>query len=135
MRLSRESRYALEGLAVLAAHPAGEVVDAREIADRAQLPAAYLSKIFRSLALAGVLRSRRGRGYSLWRPAEQITLGEILRAVEGDHVIWESCIFWREECDDAHPCPLHFRWADMKPQVQDAMGSVTLADIAEHRPP
>jgi DNA-binding IscR family transcriptional regulator len=43
-----------------------------------------------------------------------------------------TCIFWREECDTEHPCPLHFRWSELKPGIQDSMGAVTLADIAQH---
>jgi Rrf2 family protein len=132
MRLARESRYAIEALVVLADAPPGEMMEAREIATLAHLPAAFLSKILRQLTLGGVLRSQRGKGYELARPPERIALGDVLRAVEGDEVIWETCIFWREECDTEHPCPLHFRWTELKPGIQDAMGSVTLADIARH---
>ncbi|MGZ8630336.1 MAG: RrF2 family transcriptional regulator [Actinomycetota bacterium] len=132
MRLARESRYAIEALVVLAGRPVGQVMEAREIAEEAHLPAAFLSKILRSLALGGVLRSQRGKGYALSRAPEEVSLGEVLRAVEDGEVIWETCIFWREECDAEHPCPLHFRWTELKPGIQDAMGSVTLADVAMH---
>ena len=132
MRLARESRYAIEALVVLAGRPADTVMEAREIADAAHLPGPFLSNILRLLALGGVLRSQRGRGYALARPPERIALGDVLRAVEGDEVIWETCIFWREECDSEHPCPLHFRWTELKPGIQEAMGSVTLADVASH---
>jgi Rrf2 family protein len=115
---------------VLASVPPGEMTEAREIAERAHLPAPFLSKILRSLTTAGVLRSRRGRGYQLARSPDRITLGDVLRAVEGHEAIWDRCIFWREECDEDRPCPLHFRWAQLKPGIQDAMGSVTLADVA-----
>ncbi|MGZ8602377.1 MAG: RrF2 family transcriptional regulator [Actinomycetota bacterium] len=132
MRLARESRYAIEALVVLAGAPPGEMMEAREVAELAHLPAPYLSKILRLLALGGVLRSQRGKGYVLARAPDRILLGDVLRAVEGEEVIWETCIFWREECDTERPCPLHFRWTELKPDIQDAMGSVTLADIATH---
>jgi Rrf2 family protein len=132
MRLTRESRYAIEALVVLAGRATGTVMEGREIADAAHLPGPFLSKILRLLALGGVLRSQRGKGYALARPPEEVALGDVLRAVEGDDVIWETCIFWREECDTEHPCPLHFRWTELKPGIQNAMGSVTLADIARH---
>jgi Rrf2 family protein len=132
MRLARESRYAIEALVALASAPAGRMVEAGEIAERAHLPAPFLSKIMRSLAIGGVLRSQRGKGYVLARAPEHIGLDEIVQAVEGRGAIWETCIFWREECDEAHPCPLHFRWTDLRPGIQDAMSSVTLADIAAH---
>lgn len=132
MRLARESRYALEALVVLGSVPAGEMMEAREIAERANLPAPFLSKILRSLAAGGVLRSQRGRGFTLARPPDRIVLGDVLTAVEGHEAIWDTCIFWRSDCDEARPCPLHFRWTEIKPDVQQAMGSVTLADIAAH---
>lgn len=132
MRLIRESRYAIEALVVLAAEPADTVMEARDIADAAHLPGPFLSKILRLLALGGVVRSRRGQGYALARPPEEIALADVLRAVEGDDVIWETCIFWREECDAERPCPLHFRWTELKPGIQEAMGSVNLADIVRH---
>jgi Rrf2 family protein len=130
MRLARESRYALEALVVLGSVPTGEMMEAREIAERANLPAPFLSKILRSLAAGGVLRSQRGRGFALARPPDRIVLGDVLAAVEGHEAIWDTCIFWRSDCDEARPCPLHFRWTEIKPDVQQAMGSVTLADIA-----
>ncbi len=132
MRLARESRYALEALVVLGSVPTGEMMEAREIAERANLPAPFLSKILRSLAAGGVLRSQRGRGFALARPPDRIALGDVLTAVEGHEAIWDTCIFWRSDCDEARPCPLHFRWAEIKPDVQQAMGSVTLADLAAH---
>jgi DNA-binding IscR family transcriptional regulator len=116
MRLTRESRYAIEALVVLADVPLGEMMEAREIAELADLPAPFLSKILRLLALGGVVRSRRGKGYALARTPDEIALADVLRAVEGGDVI----------------CPLHFRWSELKPGIQDSMGAVTLADIAQH---
>jgi len=135
MRLSRESRYAIRALTVLARRPLGEVVEARELAAHAGLPAPYLSKIMQMLARGGVLRSFRGRGYELAAPPEELTVEAILRAVEGDDVIWQTCIFWREECDAEHPCPLHWRWRDLRPGIEDAIGRVTLAQIGRNMPP
>ena len=132
MRLARGSRYALEALVVLGSAPTGEMMEAREIAERAHLPAPFLSKILRSLAAGGVLRSRRGQGFALARPPDRIALEDVLRVVEGHEAIWDTCIFWRSDCDEARPCPLHFRWTEIKPDVQQVMGSVTLADIAAH---
>jgi Rrf2 family iron-sulfur cluster assembly transcriptional regulator len=129
MRLARESRYAIEALLVLADHPPGEFVDAREIGERDGLPLAYLHKIMRALAEGGVLRSRRGRGYTLARPAEEITMADILLAVEGPAVFGGRCLFWREECSSENPCELHFRWRDLRPQIEAAVGGTTLAEI------
>lgn len=132
MRLARDSRYAIEALIVLAGRDPGVYVDAREIGAQADLPLAYLHKILRVLATAGVVESRRGKGYSLARPANEITMREVLEAVEGDGVFDGRCIFWREECSVENPCALHFRWAEVRPQME-AIATTTIADVDRAR--
>ncbi len=131
MRISRESRYAIEALTALATHPRGELVGARELAAEAQVPPAYLSKIMPRLVQGGVVGSVRGHGYRLERAPEDVSLGDLLRAVQDVDVIWDTCIFWREECDTEHPCPLHFRWRELKPLVSREMDTLTLAEIRD----
>lgn len=133
MRLARDSRYAIEALLVLADRAPGEFVDAREIGQAADLPLAYLHKIMRSLAEGGVLESRRGRGYLLARPPEQITMRDVLLAVEGPDVFGGRCLFWREECSSDDPCELHFKWRDLRPQIEATVGGTTLAEVHEAR--
>jgi Rrf2 family protein len=135
MRLTRQSRYAIEALLILAERPGGTQMEAREIAEAATLPAPYLAKILQQLTGdIGILEGTRGQGYRLARSADAIRVEEVLRAIEGDDVIWETCIFWREECDADDPCPLHFRWQELKPEIQRAMGSITLAEVRDRWP-
>jgi Rrf2 family protein len=129
VRLSRESRYAIEALIVLADHAPGEIVDARSIATEADLPLAYLQKILRALAVAGVVASRRGRGFTLARGPGAITMRDVLTAIEGDDVFGGRCIFWREECSSEHPCELHFRWRELQPAVEESIAATTLAEV------
>jgi Rrf2 family protein len=105
MRLTRQSPYAIEALLILAERPGGTQMEAREIAEEATLPAPYLAKILQQLTGDfGLLQGTRGQGYRLARSADAIRVEEVLRAIEGDDVIWETCIFWREECDADDPC-------------------------------
>jgi Rrf2 family protein len=133
MRLARESRYAIEALLVLADREPGGFVDAREIGEVAGLPLAYLHKIMRALAGSGVLESRRGRGYRLARPPEQVSMADVLIAVEGPDVFDGRCLFWREECSAVDPCELHFRWREIRPQIQSTIGETTLAEVRAAR--
>jgi len=133
VRLARDSRYAIEALIVLAEREPGVYVDAREIGTQASLPLAYLHKILRVLATAGVVDSRRGKGYALARPANEITMREVLEAVEGDDVFDGRCIFWREECSAENPCALHFRWVEVRPQMEEAIAATTIADVDQAR--
>ncbi|MGZ4651047.1 MAG: RrF2 family transcriptional regulator [Kineosporiaceae bacterium] len=133
MHLQRDTRYAIEALLVLGEHEPGAFVDAREIGERAGLPLAYLHKILRKLASAGVVRSRRGTGYSLSRPLEATTMGEVLVAIEGAGVFDDRCIFWREVCSIEEPCALHFRWAALRPAFEGSLAATTLAEVAASR--
>ena len=132
MRLSRETRYAILALVELAARPEGEVVEARRLAEATDLPAAYLSKILQSLSRAGIVDSLRGRGYTLVRSPKTVTLREVIVAVEGAGLFKEGCIFWREECSESNPCPLHWCWRDLRPGIEQVVGRVTLSQIREH---
>ena len=131
MKLSRESRYAIVGLSVLAGKPAGTVVGVAPLAEAAALPAPFLAKIFHKLTHHGILTSFRGRqrGYALARPAGDITISEVLEAVDG-HDLFRRCIFVSETCDEHNPCPLHDTWAPIMASTIDAMAQTTLADLA-----
>jgi Rrf2 family iron-sulfur cluster assembly transcriptional regulator len=131
VKLSRESRYAIMGLAVLASEPPGTILQVSQVSETAALPATFLAKIFAKLTHHGILVSHRGkhRGYSLARPPEETPLREVLEAVDGPD-LFRRCIFWTETCDDDNPCPLHERWRSLRPLISDAMEQTTLADVA-----
>lgn len=132
MRLSRETRYAVLALAELAGHPEGEIVEARTLARASLLPAPFLQKILAMLAAAGVLDSYRGRGYRLARPATDIPFAEVLAAVGDDAFGDRRCIFWREECSADDPCPLHFRWRELRPAMEAGLGQLSLDEIRRY---
>ena len=130
MQLTRESEYALHGLAVLALAPPGEVTALSRIAETEGLPASFLAKIFQKLARHGLLVAARGpgSGYALARPAESITLREILECVEGPR-LFEHCLLWSGHRDD-NPCPLHEHMASILTALTARLDAVTLAQYA-----
>jgi Rrf2 family protein len=132
MHLTRESEYALLGIAYLAEARGDAPVSIAEIARMRELPAHFLSKIFQKLARAGlVIGGRgRGRGYRLGRPPSEIRMREILEAVEGEECM-KGCFFWQGYCGDANPCPLHHRMRDLHEQIRELMDEVTLAEYLE----
>src|SRR5690349_9272554 len=85
MKLSRRGEYATKALLFLGACDQEQGVSASEIAKKAQIPEPFLNQIMLTLKNAGVLRSRRGSrgGYVLNRPADQITIGEVARLMDG----------------------------------------------------
>ena len=85
MRLALQVQYAICGVFDLAYNGQGEPVRIREIGARQGVPARYLEQIFQRLRRAGLVTSKRGPGggYLLGRPAAQITLRDVVEAVEG----------------------------------------------------
>lgn len=135
MKLSRESRYGLRGLAYLARKPAGTILQAAELAEAADLPPVFLSKIFRKLTRHGILRSYRGRvrGYALARSPRDISVRQVLEAIEGPD-LFQRCVFWSDACSDDNPCLLHDTWRTVRPMVADLMERVSIQEIATHLP-
>ena len=84
MRLSQRGLYALQALTVLAQHPGG-VVKIKDIAAEEELPEKFLEAILLELKRARIVDSVRGAhgGYELKRPAKKISLGEVLRRIDG----------------------------------------------------
>lgn len=85
MNISVKGEYALEAIFDLSTQPPGEPVKIADIARRQQIPQKFLELILGSLKQSGLVESRRGAegGYRLAREAERITVGEVLRAIEG----------------------------------------------------
>lgn len=134
MKLSKESRYAIEGLMVLAKNRTGPPMQLRDIAEAAGVPPNFLAKIFQKLNRANILVSSRGavRGYTLARRPNAIKMKDVFVAVEGSDV-FDRCIFWRDRCADLSPCPMHFEWKRVRRAIAGLMQRTTLADIARKK--
>src|SRR3954452_18799266 len=85
MKLSTKTRYGVCALCDIAFHNQGRPTQARDIARRQEVPLRYLEQIFQELRRANLVEAKRGPrgGYSLARAPEKITLGDVLRAVQG----------------------------------------------------
>src|SRR5947207_6165699 len=85
VRISAKADYAVRAVMELAAVPQGASLNAREIAAAQEIPQNFLENILAELRRAGIVRTQRGPagGSSLARPATSITVGEILRAIDG----------------------------------------------------
>jgi Rrf2 family protein len=85
VKLSNKGRYGVRALFDIAFHNDGRPTQIREIAEREMIPARFLEQIFQDLKKAGIIGAKRGPrgGYHLARPAAEITLGDVFRALEG----------------------------------------------------
>src|SRR5579864_3430278 len=89
VKLSSKGRYGVRALFDIAFHNDGRPTQIREVAEREMIPMRFLEQIFQDLKKAGLLGSKRGPrgGYHLAKPASEITLGDVIRALEGSAVV------------------------------------------------
>jgi Rrf2 family protein len=128
--LTKTGLHAVRAVVELATLPAGTFAGAADVADRIGAPPNYLSKVLKTLARAGVVRSQRGLGggFCLARPAKAVSLLDVVEPLE--HVSrWTGCILGRPECSDVDPCPIHDRWKAVRGQYLRMLGSTTIADL------
>jgi Rrf2 family transcriptional regulator, iron-sulfur cluster assembly transcription factor len=133
MKLGKQSRYAIEGLLVLAKRPFGTTMQLHDIADVGNMPENFLAKIFQKLTRAKLVTSSRGavRGYALARRSRTINVKDVLLAVEGSDT-FDRCVFWSDRCAEAAPCPMHIHWKRVRQNIAALMERTTVADLARH---
>ncbi len=109
-----------------------DLIRAQEIAEAENLPAPFLAKLLQQLARAGVLVSVKGPkgGFGLARPPEEISLMDVVSAVDGEDG-FKRCAVGLSECSDDMPCPLHDTWKPLRLKILDYMAGRSLADLAE----
>ena len=131
MRISAKADYAVRAAAELAAAVGRGPVRAEEIASAQHIPLNFLLNILSDLKLARVVQSYRGAqgGYRLARPPEEITVAEVIRAVEGPLAnVHESR---PEELHYPGPAePLRDVWVAVRANIRAVLESVTLAQLA-----
>ena len=128
MKVSTRGDYAARALLSLALHGLDRPTAVKEIAERTALPQPYLEQILLAAKGAGLVRSKRGvgGGYVLARPPEEITLAEILSAVEGPLA---TPIDEHDHCE-GH-CVLQEVWVGVSEEMRRLLEGYTLADLVE----
>jgi Rrf2 family iron-sulfur cluster assembly transcriptional regulator len=122
MRVSQRLDYTLRGLTALAELEAGACVPAGDIADRLGLPRRFVEQQFTALARAALVECRRGAGggCSLARPASEITIGEIVRALQGTAL----------DVPRISGSAVSELWASAAATLDGALDAVTLGEVA-----
>ena len=132
MRVSAKADYAVRACAELAISPQGEPIAVDTLAAGQGLPTSFLERILGDLRRGGVVLSVRGRsgGYRLARPAAEITLADVMRAVEGPLVTVR----------DERPPSLTYEgsaaalldvWVALRVSVRDVLDEVTIEQLAQ----
>ncbi len=134
MGLNRPCQYALLAMSHLAEQREGELIPVREISKQAQVPLPFLSKILGTLSRHGLVTSRRGPngGVMLNRPAGDVSLGEVVEALDGP-AEQGQCYLGLPECSEKAPCPVHNTWAKLQADLRASMCNRTLEDLSRTR--
>jgi len=129
LRVTKLTDYATVVLTVLAARP-GDVLSAAELAEQAGLEVPTVAKLLKPLSQAGLVAAFRGSngGYRLSRAAADISLVEIVEAMEGPLGMTE-CSLHAGNCGIEHSCGVRANWRRINDVVADALRGVTLAQM------
>jgi Rrf2 family protein len=135
MKVSVKSQYALEALLELQARGTDGKLNLKDAAQRRGISEHYLEQIFNSLRKAGIVASERGAqgGYRFAKPFEEITAGEVVRAVEGPlHPVKCLCAGTAQEagCELYETCVTRLLWENVMREIESALDAVTLGELA-----
>ena len=131
MKISSKGRYALRLMVDIAENAGKGCISIRDAAERQGISGKYLEQIVSQLTRAKLLRSVRGAkgGYTLTKPAEEYTAGEILRVIEGNLAPVACLVDDVNACERAQSCQTLGFWQGLQKAVDAYVDSVTLHDL------
>lgn len=134
MKLSTKGRYGLRALIDLALHSEDEAVSIHSIALRQNISDSYLEQLVGKMRKAGLVISVRGAGggYRLARSSEAISVGDILRVLEGN-LEAVTCPGTKEEsgCQESDLCVTRFVWQKINDSITQAVDAIMLSQLVE----
>lgn len=132
MQFSTKVRYALRAMMELAAHHGNDPVHLKAIAQKQDISDKYLEQVMAPLRTQGLVFTRKGSrgGYTLARPPGEISLFEIVHAVEGS-LAPVSCVDHADLCEKVDVCAARDLWERLKELVSDELRSMSLADLVQ----
>lgn len=131
MRLSTKGRYAVTAMMDLAIHDKIGPVTLAEISQCQGISLSYLEQLFAKLRKDSLVEGVRGPGggYRLARPSDQISIAQIILAVDEKMDITRCR--GQEDCQDGERCLTHELWNELSQQLHDFLDGITLADFAD----
>jgi Rrf2 family protein len=129
MRISAKGEYAIRAVLDLAMHTGRGLIPIQDIAERQRIPQRYLEQVLLGLKRAGLLTSKRGSagGYHLTKAPEEVTVGAVLRAVEGTDAPFEVRPAERGGTGGFDLGPL---WEEIAVAVSGVVDRLTFKDLA-----
>jgi Rrf2 family protein len=134
MRLSTKGRYAARLMLELALEYGKGPVLLKEVAERQEISEKYLGHLISPLKAAGLINSTRGAhgGYTLAKAPRDITLAEVVQAVEGNLSVVE-CVSSPEVCSRVEVCVTRDIWSQLSEKMMEILESITLQDMVNRQ--
>jgi Rrf2 family protein len=128
MQITKQADYALRAVLYLSRLEEGGRASTRDIANTQHIPPSFLAKIVSQLSIAGLIQTARGArgGVTLGKPAEQISILEVIEAIDGPMLLNE-CTGNPRICPFEGKCPLHVTWCEMRKLMHDKLSHATFA--------
>ena len=132
MKITYKGDYALKAVLDLAIHYDRELITSHDLAKRIDAPVKFLEQVLLDLKKGGFVESRRGKvgGYLLAKPPAQITVGEVIRFVEGPTEPISCARQGYLECADIYKCAFRKIWQDVAKATSDIIDSITFEQLA-----
>ena len=132
MKLSTRGRYGIHAMYDLAVHYGDGPQSIKMIAERQTIPEAYLEQLIALLRKAKLVISNRGAmgGYRLAQKPEEITVGQVLRALEGGLNLVD-CLIEEEQCGKSCACPSRVVWLKIQEGLNKIVDGITLQDMID----
>jgi Rrf2 family protein len=135
MKLSTKGRYGLRAVLDLAINGEKEAVALSGIAERQKISISYLEQLIAKLKKAGIVNSVRGAqgGYLLAKKPEEISVGDILRALEGDlnPVNCSEVVGSKDSCSGSELCVTKYVWMRISDSINNAVDTIKLSELIE----
>jgi Rrf2 family transcriptional regulator, iron-sulfur cluster assembly transcription factor len=134
MQVTREGDYGIRSVLYLARQPYKKVSFVTEISEEYKIPRSFLAKILQKLVKAKIVRSYRGvkGGFSLARQAKDISVLDVLEAIEGK-LAMNICLADKKKCDFSRHCPTHDVWAHVQSKVAEVLKKSNFDDLARQK--
>ncbi len=128
---SRQCEYALQALMFIALQDHNRSIPIKELTEKLDIPYHFVAKTLQSLTHKGLLISHKGPsgGFALAKPAEHITLLDIIEAIDGASFM-RDCILGFEQCSQENPCALHDQWHSSREGIAAMLKNKSIAEMA-----
>jgi Rrf2 family protein len=136
VQLTRKASYGLIAAVALSRHEEAQPVSARSLAEAQGLPTPFVEKILNQMKHAGLVTSRAGRGggYRLARPARDVSVRDVLQALEEPVDLVQCLGASADPCQLAGRCPTRSTWRSINDRFQSILAAWTLEDLNRAAP-